>query len=66
MQLALRGEGRGEIGMLKNPPRPHIPSPCSCGKVGANLDDADGFSGKVVAGVAEEGQHQRQATVPKG
>lgn len=32
----------------------------------AHLDDADGFSGEVVAGVGEEGQHQRQSTVAAG
>lgn len=42
------------------------PCPHSCGEAGAHLDDADGFSGEVVAGVGEEGQYQSQSTVAVG
>lgn len=57
------GREKAGLGMLGGT---HIPSPYSWGEVGANLDDADGLSGEVVAGIAEKGQHQRQATVPTG
>lgn len=51
-------------------PPPHVPSPGSLshsrGEAGAHLDDADGFSGEVVAGVGEEGQHQSQSPIAGG
>jgi len=63
----LCGGGGGREGVKSGCSRnPVSPLPAAWGEVGANLDDADGFSGEVVAGVAEEGQHQRQSPVPAG
>lgn len=43
-----------------------VPCPHSSGEAGAHLDDADGFSGEVVAGVGEEGQYQSQSPIAVG
>lgn len=70
VQLALQGERGGEIEVLSAPPLPtcplQFPCPHSCGEAGAHLDDADGFSGEVVAGVGEEGQYQSQPPIAVG